>query len=175
MPAQEKIDRVSDLTDKLERCTITVTTNYTGISVNEMVEIRRRMRTAGADFTVVKNNLMMLAADGARRPQVKDIVQGPTAVAFGYDDPLEVAKAIAHYLRTTRSVLEVRGAVMGDGPAMSAEEVSRLASLPPKPQLVAQLMGQLQAPIQRLLGALNGPLQNLDGLLQARIRQLEAD
>ena len=113
MPAQEKIDRVSDLTDKLERCTITVTTNYTGISVNEMVEIRRRMRTAGADFTVVKNNLMMLAADGARRPQVKDIVQGPTAVAFGYDDPLEVAKAIADYLRTTRSVLEVRGAVMG--------------------------------------------------------------
>ena len=173
MPTQEKIDRVDALTDKLERSTITVTADYTGISVNEMVEIRRRMRAAGADFTVVKNNLMLLAADGARRPQVKDIVLGPTAVAFGYDDPLEVAKVLADYVRTTRSVLAVRGAVMGDGPTLSADDVSRLAALPPKPQLIAAFMGQLQAPLQQLLAVLNGTLLSFGGLLQARIRQLE--
>ncbi len=173
MPTQEKIDRVDALTDKLERSTIAVTADYTGISVNEMVELRRRLRAAGADFTVVKNNLMLLAADGARRPQVKNIVRGPTAVAFGYDDPLEVAKVLVDYVRVTRSVLAVRGAVMGDGPMLSADDVNRLAALPPKPQLVAALMGQLQAPLQRLLGVLNGTLQNFGGLLQARIRQLE--
>ena len=62
---------------------------------------------------------------------------------------------------------------MGEG-VLPPADVNRMAALPAKPQLVASLLGQLQAPLQRLLGALNGPLQNLDGLLQARIRQLES-
>lgn len=175
MPTQQKLDRVSELKDKLERCTIALTADHTGVSVNEMVELRRRMRSAGAEFTVVKNTLMDLAADAAQRPQVRDIVQGPTVVAFGFGDPALVARAIAEHVRTTRSVLAVRGAFLSGGPVLSQAEVGRLATLPAKPQLVAQLLGQLQAPLQRLLGVLNGPLQNLDGLLQARIRQLESD
>ena len=174
MPTQQKIDRVSDLADKLERSTIALTADYTGISVNEMNELRRQMRASGVEFTIIKNTLMELAADAANRPLVKDLVQGPTAIAFGYDAPLTVAKAITDFVRTNRSVLAVRGAIMGDGPVMTAAEVGRLASLPPKPQLIATLLGQLQAPMQRLLGALNGPLQSFDGLLQARIRQLES-
>ena len=174
MPTQQKIDRVSNLQEKLERSMIMVTADYTGLSVKEMVELRRRMRASGVDFTVVKNTLMDLAADAAQRPQVKEIVGGPTAVAFGYDDPVEVARALADYVRTSRSSLTIRGAVMEDGPVMSAAEVNRLATLPNKPQLIANLMGQLQAPMQRLLAVLNGPLQKLDGLLQARIRQLES-
>ena len=174
LPTPHKIDRVSDLKDKLERSTIAVTADYTGISVNEMTELRRRMRAAGVEFTIVKNTLMDLAAEAAQRPQLKEVVEGPTAVAFGYDDPLDVAKALADYVRTTRSTLAIRGAVMGGGPVLLAADVTRLASLPNKPQLVANLMGQLQAPIQRLLAVLNGPLQNLDALLQARIRQLES-
>ena len=174
MPTQEKIDRVSALTDKLERCTIAVTADYTGVSVNELTNIRRHMRAAGVEFTVVKNTLMDLAAEAAQRPQVKEIVQGPTAIIFGYDDPQAAAKAISEYARTTRSVLAVRGAVLGAGPVLPPAEVNRLATLPSKEQMVANLMGQLQAPIQRLLGVLNGPLQRLDGLLQARIQQLES-
>ena len=173
MPTQEKMNRVQELKDKLERSTITVTTDYTGISVNEMTDLRSRMRSAGVEFTVVKNTLMYLASEQAQRPNVKEIVQGPTAVALGYHDPLDVAKAVSDYIRTSRSVLAIRGAVMGDGPVMSAVEVARLAALPPKPQLVASLLGQLQSPIQRLLGVLNGPLINLDRLIQARITQLE--
>lgn len=175
MPTQEKIDRVATLKDKLERCSIALTTDYTGISVNEMTELRRQMRAAGVEFTIVKNTLMYRASDDAQRPQVKEIVQGPTAVALGYDDPLDVAKAVADYIRTARSAMTIRGAVLGDGPVMAPAEVNRLAALPPKPQLLATLLGQLQAPIQRLVTVLNGPLQNLEGLFQARIRQLEAD
>jgi large subunit ribosomal protein L10 len=167
------MNRVQELKDKLERSTITVTTDYTGISVNEMTDLRSRMRSAGVEFTVVKNTLMYLASEEAQRPNVKEIVQGPTAVALGYDDPLDVAKAVSDYIRTSRSALAIRGAVMGDGPVMSAADVARLAALPPKPQLVANLLGQLQSPIQRLLGVLNGPLVNLDRLIQARITQLE--
>ncbi len=174
MPTQEKIDRVAVLKDKLERCSILVTTDYTGITVNEMTGLRRQMRAAGVEFGIVKNTLMWRASDAAQKPQVKEIVDGPTALAMGYDDPWDVAKALADYIRTSRSTLTIRGGVLGDGPAMPASEVNRLAALPPKAQLLASLLGQLQAPIQRLVSVLNGPLQNLDGLIHARIRQIEA-
>jgi large subunit ribosomal protein L10 len=174
LPTQAKIDRVQALKEKIERSTITLTADYTGISVNEMNNLRKQMRDAGVEFTVVKNTLMHLASEQAQRPNVKEIVQGPTALALGYDDPLAVAKAVADYIRINRSVLAIRGAVMGDGPIMGPAEVNRLAALPPKPQLLATLLGQLQSPIRRLLGILNGPLTSLDGLLQARIRQLES-
>ena len=173
MPNQAKIDRVAELKEKLERSSITVTAGYTGISVNEMLDLRRRMRAAGIEFTIVKNTLMYLASDAAGRPQVKEIVEGPTALCLGYDDPLDVPRALADYIRTTRSTLAIRGAVLGDGPALPPSDVTRLATLPSKEQLVANLMGQLQSPMQRLLGVLNEPLRGLGAVLQARVQQLE--
>ena len=175
MPTQQKIDRVQDIKDRLERSTIAMTTSYSGISVNEMVELRRAMRGGGVDFTIVKNTLLALAADEAQKPQLKEIVQGPTAIAIGYDDPVDAAKVVADYIRTGRSPLAIMGAVMGDGVPMSAEEVTKLASLPPKAQLLAMLLGTMQAPIAQLLTILNGPVQALDNVLQARVRQMEEE
>ena len=174
MPTQEKVERVQDLKAKLEKCSIALATDYTGLPGVTMTELRQRMRAAGIEFVVVKNTLINLAADEAQRPQVKDMIQGPTAIVFGYHEPVEVAKTLSDYIRTTRSTLAIRGAVMGTGPMLPPAQVAQLATLPPKPQLVANLLGQLQAPLQRLLGVLNGPLGNLDTLLQARIRQLES-
>ena len=174
MPTQTKIDRVNELKEKLERCSIAIATDYSGISVNALTELRQRMRAADVEFMIVKNTLTHLAAEAAGRPQVKEVVQGPTALSFGYDEPVAAAKAVADYIRINRSPMTIRGAVLGDGQAMPAAQVVRLASLPSKPQLVANLLGQMQAPLQRLLAVLNGPLRNLDALLQARIRQLES-
>ena len=173
MPTPAKIDRVSELKDKLERCSIALTAGYSGITVNNMTDLRRRMREVGVEFLVVKNTLANLAADEAQVPQFKDIVEGPTAIAFGYADPVDTARAVNDYIRTTRLPLAIQGAILEGGTTLAPAEVERLATLPTKPQLVANLLGQMQAPLQRLLGVLNGPLQNLDGLLQARIRQLE--
>lgn len=174
MPTQAKVDRVKELQEKLERSSIAVTATYTGIGVNGMTELRRKMRESGVELLVIKNTLMYLAAEGAQRPQVKDIVQGPTAIAFGYDDPAEVARSIHEYIRTTRSPLSIQGAAMADGLILPPGDVERLATLPPRDQLISMLLGTMQAPIQRLLGVLNGPVQNLGGLLHARIQQLEA-
>jgi large subunit ribosomal protein L10 len=173
VPTEAKIEQVSKLKDQLERSAITVTAGYSGITGASMTDLRARMRAAGVELVVVKNTLLGLAADAAHRPQVKSIVQGPTAVAFGFGDPVETAKALQDYIRATRSPLAIQGAVLGSGPALPATEVERLASLPPKPQLVASLLGQLQMPIASLLSVLNGPLRNLDSLLQQRIKQLE--
>ena len=173
MPTQQKIDRVQELKERIERSTITLAANYSGVTVNQMTNLRRAMRAGGIEFTVVKNTLTYLAADEAQRPQVKEIIEGPTALAFGYDDPSDAAKVLTTYARANAIALAIRGAVLGNGAAMGPEEVTRLATLPPRPQLLATLLGQMQAPIARLLGALNGPIQNLDNVLQARIRQLE--
>ena len=175
MPTEAKIRRVDELKGKLERSSIAVAANYTGLTVNKMTDLRRRMRAAGVDFTVVKNTLTHLAAEAVGRPQIKEIVQGPTVMAFGYDDPQDVARALSDYIRTTRSSLTILGAVLGDGPVLPPADVTRMASLPSKDQLIATLLGQFQSPLQRLLGVLNGPLRNLDALLQARIQQLESD
>ena len=173
MPTQQKIDRVQDIKGRLERSSITLTTSYSGISVNQMVELRRAMKAGGVDFTIVKNTLMALAADEAQKPQLKEIVQGPTAIAIGYEDPVEAAKAVADFVRTGGSTLAIIGAVMGDGAPMSPDEVNRLASLPSKPILLAMLLGQMQSPIARLLSVMNGPLEGFGNVLQARVRQLE--
>ena len=173
MPTQEKIDRVQELKEQLERSTIAFSADYTRTTVNQMIELRRAMRAGGIEFTVVKNTLMYLAADQAGKPQVKDIVQGPSAVAFGYDDPAAAAKTMADYARANANTFSIRGAVMGDGAALGPDGVTRLATLPPKPVMLATLLAQMQAPMARLVGALNGPVQNLDNVLRARMRQME--
>ena len=174
MPTQAKIEKVAELQQKLQNCSIAVTTTYTNITVNEMTDLRRRTREAGFEFLVIKNSLLSLAADAAQLPQLKDIMQGPTAVAFGYDEPVDVAKTLNDYIRNNRSALTIQGAIVSGGPALATTEVERLASLPPRPQLLAMLLGQIQSPISGLINILNGPLWSFGGILQARIQQLES-
>jgi large subunit ribosomal protein L10 len=152
-----------------------MTATYSGISVNQMIELRRAMKAGGVDFTIVKNTLLSLAADEAQKPQLKEIVQGPMAIALGYDDPIEAAKTVSDFARNGGTTLAVIGAVMGDGAAMSSSEFTRLASLPPKPIILAMLLGQLQSPIARLVTVMNGPMQSLGNVLAARVRQMEEE
>ena len=175
MPTQQKIDRVQDIKGRIERSTIAMTTRYSGISVNQMIELRRAMKAGGVYFTIVKNTLLSLAADEAQKPQLKEIVDGPTAIALGYDDPVEAAKAMADFIRTGGTTLAIIGAVMGDDAPMSSSEFTRLAALPPKPILLAMLLGQLQSPIARMVTVMNGPLQSMGNVLAARVRQLEEE
>ena len=172
MPTQAKVDRVAELREKLENCSIVISTGCTGIGVNQMVNLRRRMREGGVEFIVIKNNLLNLAADGANVPQLKDVVTGQTAIALGYDDAAVIAKAVADAARAD-GTLQINGAVVGSGPAMDMAEVTRLASLPPQPVLVAQLLGNMQGPLYALASVLNGTIAALAYALQARIDQLQ--
>lgn len=184
MPTQNKVDTVAELRDKLQRCAIAVATDYTGLGVNTMTELRRKMRENNVEYQVVKNTLTYLAAEAAGRPQMREIVQGPTALALGYDDPIRVARALEEYIRVNRSPLTIRGAVMGRRTLTPAEVLS-LPTLPSREVLLAQLMGQLQAPVTALtrqlqsplaglLNVLNGPVSSLVILLQRRAEQLKA-
>ncbi len=172
MPTQKKIDAVEEMRQWIERCAIAISADYTGMPVGEMTELRRALRERGVEFRVVKNRLAYLAADAAGRPEFKEIVTGPTAIAIGYEDSLEPAKALSDFVRTRRTTLTVKGGLLGDR-YLTADQVAELAALPTKDVLIARLVGQLQAPIVGVARVLNGPVAGLATVLQRRIGSME--
>jgi large subunit ribosomal protein L10 len=184
MPTQRKIDQVEDLKRRMERATITVSANYRGLRVQEMDQMRKRMRAASIEVKVVKNSLLRLAADRTGAPELMQIVEGPTALVISYDDPIEAAKAITEYAQSAPPTFSLRGAFL-DGHVVSAADLRDLVRLPPRPVMLAQLAGHIQAPMATLSGLLQSHLRELTSLLQsvlsefpslidARARQLEA-
>lgn len=172
MPTEKKIKAVEDFKQWLDGATIVISTNYTGMSVSDMTNLRRALRAKDVRYKVVKNTLAYLAADESEQPAVKEIVQGPSAVAFGYGEPTEPAKALSDFIRENHSELSIIGAVM-DGRVLSPAQVEQLASLPTKDQLIANLLGQLQGPITGLVHVLNGPMSGLARVLQAHVSNLQ--
>ena len=168
LPTEKKEQAVRDIQGWLDGATIVISTNYTGMSVSDMTALRRVLREKDVRYKVVKNTLAYLAADGAGKPEVKEIIQGPSAIAFGYGEPTEPAKAISDFIRENRSELAILGAVM-DGDVYDSAQVQQLANLPGKDALLAQLLGQMQAPVSGLVNVLSGPISGLARVLQGHI------
>ena len=172
MPTDRKIQAVQDMTDWLDGATIVISTNYAGLPVTDMTSLRRALRDKEVRYKVVKNTLAYIAADNVGKPELKEIIQGPSAIAFGYGEPTDPAKALSEFIRETRSPLEIRGAVL-DGRVLDSAQVEQLASLPSKDELVAQMLARMQSPISGLVNVLNGPIAGLARVLQGRIDQIQ--
>lgn len=166
MPTPEKEEQVRQIRELIETSTVAIAANNNGMSVAHMTDLRRALREKGVRLRVVKNTLAHIAADQAGAPAVKEIITGPTGIAFGFDDPAVVAKTLTDHLATSRAPMTIIGGVLGPR-ILTAEEVTDLAALPPKEMLVAQVLGQLQAPIAGLLGTLQAPMRNLAYVLNA--------
>ncbi|MBM3945595.1 MAG: 50S ribosomal protein L10, partial [SAR202 cluster bacterium] len=173
VPTQKKIDEVEELKKKVSESSIAISTNYSGQTVAAMTALRRTLREKGMDYRVVKNTLLGIAADGAGKSTLREIVNGPTGLVFGAGEPTEAAKVLMDYIKTSRSTLAVLGGVM-DGRALSADEVQRLSELPSKPELIAKLLGQMQAPIASLVYVLSAPLTALVTIMHRRIEKGDA-
>ncbi len=184
MPTQKKIDAVAEIKDRLERAAMVISTNYRGLNVKEMHDLRRKLREGNLEVSVIKNSLLKLAADQSERSEFMEIVEGPTALAIAYEDIVEGAKAIMDYAKSAPSGFAIRGAFM-DGQILTEKDVAALSTIPPKPVLIAQIVGGLQAPLIGIVRLLDSPiyelnsllrslLSELPGLLEARIRQLES-
>ena len=173
MPTQKKIDEVAELKEKISKATIAVATSPQGLGGAAMTDLRSKLREKKIEYRMVKNTLVSIAADQAEKSSLKDIVKGTTVMAFGYGEPVDTAKALDEYIRTTRANIVIHGALMGNR-LLTSQEVSTLAALPPKPELIARLLGQLQAPIARLVGSLKSPITGLGIVLQQRVKQMES-
>lgn len=172
MRKEEKKEAVSELAQKLSGCGVAITTDYRGLSVAEMTELRRRLRQEGIEYRVIKNTLARFAAEQAGKEGLNDIIEGPTAIAFGYGDVAVPAKALVDYIRSSKSELKIRGGLL-DRRVLSAAEVTTLATLPPKEELIAKLVAGMQGTILALVNVLNANITGFVNLLNARMKQLE--
>ncbi|HEX6512399.1 MAG TPA: 50S ribosomal protein L10 [Chloroflexota bacterium] len=174
MPTEAKVRAVDDIAQKLRDSKVAIFTNYRGLTVKDLADLRGRLRPAKVEYEVVKNTLTRFAAQKADiDADLSAVLEGPTAIVFGYDDVVQAAKAINDYARTSR-ILEIKAGLL-ENRVLSAAEITSLATLPAKPQLQAQVLGTMTAPIQNLLSVLNAASRDLLSLLVQRQQQLEKE
>ena len=170
MPTPKKESQVEDIKSRLSRSSIAIATGYQGMSASNMTDLRARMREQGIEYRVIKNTLALRAASELGNEGVERVLLGPTAMAFGYGEATDAAKGLNTYITTSRLPLVIHGAVM-DGQVLSADQVVSLATLPPRDELLARLLGQMQAPITGLATVLSAPLRGLVTVLQRASEQ----
>jgi large subunit ribosomal protein L10 len=164
MPTEAKRETVASLRDEVARSRTMIVSEYRGLTVKEIAEIRRALDKQDVTYRVVKNRLMRIAADGPVGEALGPMLTGPTAIAFGTDEA-GTAKAVLDAVRPYRMV-KVTGAVLGDR-AIDAGAVQRLAALPSRDVLLAELAGAFAAPLATTAGLLAAPLRDVAGLLAA--------
>lgn len=174
MPTQEKIETVAELKRRLDGVTTVMLTEYRGLTVAQLSELRKQLRAVRAEYKVVKNRLARLAGGGvggfdALRPQLK----GPTALVIAKDDPVAVAKALTTFARTNQA-LAIKGGVV-DGQLLAADGIRALSELPSKDALRAHLVGTIQGPLAQLVGLLAAPQRELVYILEQRGEKAAAE
>jgi large subunit ribosomal protein L10 len=170
MLREKKVQIVNNLADHLSQSTIIIATNYQGLLAKQMSELRNALAKAGVGYHVVKNSLVFRAADQAGKPQLRNIIEGPVALAFG-EDVVNTTKALNQYIKSTALSLQIIGGLLGDRILLS-EEVVNIANLPTREVLLSKLIGQLQAPIGTLHNILDLPLQGLLNVLQNKAQTI---
>lgn len=170
MPTPQKAQQIDALVDQFERSQLTVLTNYRGLTVSQLQELRGNLRGSNAEFTIAKNTLTRIASNKAGVEIPEEYLEGPTAIMFAYEDVVAPAKALSDFVRSSR-VLELKVGTM-EGQTLSSSDIETLASLPPREELLGKLVGMLASPMARAVGVLGGPSRSLANVLSARAEQV---
>jgi large subunit ribosomal protein L10 len=173
MPTPRKIEAVAELTDVLSRARLTIVTDYRGLKVADLQNLRSQLRPHNAEVRVAKNTLTAIAARANNLEALESQLTGPTALVTAFDDPVQPAKIVSDFARTSR-ILQIRSAML-DGALIGTSEVESLATLPSREVLVGRVVGGLSSPLYGIVGVLAGPIRSLQYVLQARAQQLGGD
>lgn len=160
-----KSQNVEEIKEKIGKAQSVVLVDYRGLNVEQLTELRSQYRSAGVDYKVYKNTMMRLAFKDLGLEDFNEFLKGPSAVAFGYEDPVEAAKITAEFAKTNTK-LEIKAGIV-DGKVIGVDGVNSLASLPSREVLVAQVLGGLNAPIQGFANVLQGTIRGLAIVLNA--------
>jgi large subunit ribosomal protein L10 len=169
MIRSEKETKVKEVQEKFEKSVAVVLADYRGLNVQEVTELRKRLRQAGIEYKVIKNTLTSRAAKAAKIEGLDQYLSGPTAIAFSYNDPVTPAKVLASFAKEFKK-LELKGGVL-EGRAINSQSVKSLADLPSREALLSQVAGMLQSPMRGLVTVLSGPLRNVTYALEAIRKQ----
>jgi large subunit ribosomal protein L10 len=159
MPTPNKVDAVKEITSDLKSCDVYYFVDYRGLTYAESAELRARLVKVDASLKVVKNTLAKIAAAEAGVQGLDELLQGPTAIVYCKGDPAKVAKTIQDFIREKKKAA-IRGGKL-ERSVLAAADVDKLATLPSREQLIAQLVGTLAAPLSGLVTVLNGPIRGL--------------
>ncbi len=162
MATPKKAADIAEIKERLEANDIAIATQYIGITVAEVTELRKQLREAGVEFKVYKNTLARRALRELDIEEAADCMEGPTAWAFS-NDVVAPAKVLKDFAKKVNVVSMVGGVL--DGKPVDAAQLNALASLPSREQLIAQVVGTIAAPLRNLVGTLNAVPRNLVSVL----------
>ncbi len=165
---------VADFRDKVGKAPVMYLTDFSGLDVKSMTTLRQNLKASGAEYLVVKNRLVKRALEDLDLPDITEALLGPTGVVLGYGGVVEPAKVISDFAKEHGDKPVFKLGVL-DNKVVSADEIKRLAKLPPREQLLAELAGAFEAPMAMLATAMEGKLQEMSGLLDALKDQKEAE
>jgi|TARA_B100000809_G_scaffold123989_1_gene122167 large subunit ribosomal protein L10 len=163
MPSVKNINSVKELSVKLDKAKAIYFTDYLGLDVVSVTKLRKNFVEKGVEFTVAKNTLIKLAAKEVGISGVDEFLEGPTAIAFGYDDPTSPARVIKEFLKDFDKP-SVKGMIF-DGEIFTSDQFDKIANLPSKEQLLSKLVGMLNSPMSKLSSVLNSSVSGLLGRL----------
>jgi len=172
-PRQAKADAVADVQQRLQGSSAVVLTEYRGMTVHELADLRRSLREAGADYKVYKNTLATIAARNAGLAELEPSLQGPTAFAFTEGDPVVVAKRLADFAKRVPTLI-LKGGVL-EGRVLSSGEIGALSTLDSREVMLAKAAGMFLSPIQKLANLFAAPLNQLGSLLAQLRDKLPAE
>jgi large subunit ribosomal protein L10 len=164
MPTEAKRETVAVLRTQLANSRTLIVSEYRGLTVKDIAEIRRSLRKQDVTYRIVKNRLMRIAAADTLGSALDPLLTGPTAIAFG-QDASTTAKAVMDAVRPFRQV-RITGGLLGSR-AIDGDAVGRLAALPPREVLLSQVAGAFAAPLAMTAGLLEAPLRDVAGLVAA--------
>jgi large subunit ribosomal protein L10 len=170
MPTDKSVAEVEELKAVLADAKLIISTDYRGLSVTELSALRRAIRESGGSYRVAKNTLVKIASAEIDRPEIGDIVVGPTGFVLSTDDPVAPARALMNHIHENRLEVVINGAYL-EGRIVDADRVKYLSTLPGRDELIAKLLGQMNAPIANLASVLSGTLRGLLTVIQAHIDQ----
>lgn len=171
MPKPEKIAAIEEIKEKLDSSAVAILTEFQGLNVAEMTELRKLFREADVDYKVYKNTLMSLAAQQLDVAGVDEYLIGTTALATSREDPVAPAKIVKDFSFRHRN-LKVKAGILNKE-VIASDDVIALASIPPKEILLSMVLGGIQAPVSGLLRVLQGPIQSLAFALKDLAEQKE--
>ena len=158
----EKIEKIKEKVDKAQ---VAILTNYQGLTVEEITRLRRSIQQGGGDYMVTKNTLTKIAIKDTPYEVLSDSLKGPSAIAFGFEDPVSPAKALSKFIKDAKKG-EIVAAVL-EGKLLTAQEAKALANLPTKEELYAKMLGCVNSPATGIVGSINAVMAQLTRAMAA--------
>lgn len=166
MNRSQKESFVAELRERLRKAPVVYLTDFTGLDVKSITQLRRSLRASGAEYLVVKNRLARLAFGDTELPNIFEDMSGPTGVVLGYDDVVAPAKALTEFAKAHDKKPAFKVGIL-ENKVLQPEQIDRIAKLPSREQLLSELAGALSAPTAMLAMALEAKLQEMAGLIDA--------